>query len=756
MRSSSLRTRLIAGLLTIGALFTLISTGVQLRSDYYQAQTEAATEFDIARRYALPLLHQALQNSQPELLHTTLQGMLTLPAIHRVVLQERTETLAAVGPAHTPKNDFTRQYGFTVGERDLTLLMQTDLTRLHKRLYARAGPVLLSNALRTLVVTLFVAFFIDRLVMRHIRRVASHLTGNPPGSPRKSLSLKRAAYSQRDELDELVSAVNEMQCALLRYESTLEEEKGHYTALVENNPEAIWRCELNEPLHRRWSAEHQLSHLTSHCRVVEANRAAQEYAVAGHPPHDADLQLSFLHEGLWSALVNGQGQVKNLLINCPSRAGGVRHLSHSVAAIFEGEVCHTIWGISIDITPRIQAQQALQEREKQLQESKQSLADAQALAHMGHWEYITEQDKLTVSDEFARIYGFTFQDAPPKWKDLIERIHPDDRNYVIDTLSRVDRHAAGAEHRIIWPNGEERCVQAVARKQIDASRVEATFGIIIDITDRRRAEQAREHSQRALAESEARMAEAQAIAHMGHWMMNYRDKSFSCSDEFYRIYGHQPGSFPADVRKFYKQIHPDDRKRIFDLLSEVRRRPISDYYRIIRPDGQIRYLRGTAKPFYSGGKLVERVFGISVDVTEQVHAEQALQTSQQLLGTAFELCPDGIAFLDLQGLHTLAANPAFTQITGYSEDELKHHGIEMLQALFACDASTEMALEHALVEYEQADETPLRLTDRQGNVHYCGISWRSIFVQNREQKLVFLRNTVSARTPVPETHAAHP
>lgn len=741
MGLNSLRTRLIAGLLIIGVLFTMLSSALQMRADYHHAQIDIEAELDIAGQSTAPLLSTALQNNQQGLVASTVENILALPMVHRVALtDERNSNVLQRGQSATQSRYISRQFTINTQQDSFTLSIHSDKAALRQELYRRVGTVLMTNALRTLVVALFVALFIDRLLMRHIRNVVRHLRDNPPGRPRKELSLQRGSQPRHDELDELVAAVNQMQCSLLRYESSLEEEKNRYSTLVENNPQAIWRCELAEPLHARWSIEHQLAHLVAHARVVEANQAALAFAKTSTSSGEDKIELAFLHDGLWRTLVNGNGRVTDLVTKSDDCEGRPHYLSNNVIAVYDGETCHTIWGISIDISTRIQAQQTVADREKQLQNSQQRLAESQALAHMGHWEYITAEDKLTVSDEFARIYGFQFDQPAPTWRDLIARVHPQDRDFVIHSLSRTDHDAAGAEHRIIWPNGEERHVQAVTRKRIENGKVSATFGIILDITDRRRAEQERERTQRALAESEARMAEAQAISHMGHWVKNYRDNSFCCSDELYRIYGHPPHAFPPNERTFNKQIHPDDKERIYKLLKEVRHRPISDDYRIVRPDGEVRYLRGTAKPFYSGGELVDRVFGVSVDVTEQTLAEQALQRSQQLLSTAFSVCPDGIAFVAENDLCAVAANPAFLRISGYDEEQLKHRGVEILKAVFAYDTALQLPLQTALAHYEKTNETPLRLTDNQGNTRHCLVSWRSVCLQNRKQKLIFLRD----------------
>jgi PAS domain S-box-containing protein len=388
----------------------------------------------------------------------------------------------------------------------------------------------------------------------------------------------------------------------------------------------------------------QFKELTRYAVLAEINEAAAELTLckSRHDVIGAEWHsLPFLHETLWRELVERHYRVKDHITHFTDASGTDRFFSNSLTCLVSEGRIKTIWGIAIEITQRVAAQRQLEQREQQLSLSQARLAEAQALAHMGHWVYNAETEVLQVSDEFARIYGLDPQQEQATWPMLIERIHPQDRGYVIKALADPKTEAVGAEHRIVWPNGEERHVQAIARKNVVDQNVTATFGIIMDITDRRRAEEDRKLSQQALIESEARMAEAQAIAHLGHWILDQQTQTLSCSDEFFRLFGHPPQSFQPTLQDFYRQVHPDDRERIHQIFNNLREKALTHDYRIIRADGELRYMRGTVTPFYSGGKDIQRVFGISMDITEQKLAERTAEQQQKQLVRADKLASLG-------------------------------------------------------------------------------------------------------------------
>ena len=134
-----------------------------------------------------------------------------------------------------------------------------------------------------------------------------------------------------------------------------------------------------------------------------------------------------------------------------------------------------------------------------------------------------------------------------------------------------------------------------------------------------------------LQRSEAYLAEAQKLTHMGSWVWAVAERrALHLSQEWYRVYGFDPNEGIPAWNKPVERMHPDDRARwqqVFDrAISEK-----SDYeaeYRILLPDGAVRHIHSVGHPVLdASGKLVQFV-GSSSDVTERKQAEEALRQAQ--------------------------------------------------------------------------------------------------------------------------------
>ena len=134
-----------------------------------------------------------------------------------------------------------------------------------------------------------------------------------------------------------------------------------------------------------------------------------------------------------------------------------------------------------------------------------------------------------------------------------------------------------------------------------------------------------------LQRSEAYLAEAQKLTHMGSWVWAVAERrALHLSQEWYRVYGFDPNEGIPAWNKPVERMHPDDRARwqqVFDrAISEK-----SDYeaeYRILLPDGAVRHIHSVGHPVLDvSGKLVQFV-GSSSDVTERKQAEEALRQAQ--------------------------------------------------------------------------------------------------------------------------------
>lgn len=121
-----------------------------------------------------------------------------------------------------------------------------------------------------------------------------------------------------------------------------------------------------------------------------------------------------------------------------------------------------------------------------------------------------------------------------------------------------------------------------------------------------------------------RMDNAQALANMGDYDWHIPTDTNRWSDQLYRIYGHEPQSFNATYERFLSFIHPDDRERIQAIHQHAYAtgEPYEMIERVVRPDGEIRYLHSNGQVIMGADGSPERMRGTCIDVTDQVLAER--------------------------------------------------------------------------------------------------------------------------------------
>lgn len=139
--------------------------------------------------------------------------------------------------------------------------------------------------------------------------------------------------------------------------------------------------------------------------------------------------------------------------------------------------------------------------------------------------------------------------------------------------------------------------------------VQRVFDIARDLTHERQAA--------------AALREVEEIAHVGVWSWDMVDDVVIWSDELYRIYGVEPGEFPATYEAYLERIHPDDRDNISDLVSRAAQEGegYEVEHRIVLPDGEVRLIASRARVFYGVTGDPIRLGGTAQDITERRAAE---------------------------------------------------------------------------------------------------------------------------------------
>jgi PAS domain S-box-containing protein len=184
------------------------------------------------------------------------------------------------------------------------------------------------------------------------------------------------------------------------------------------------------------------------------------------------------------------------------------------------------------------------------------------------------------------------------------------------------------------------------------------------VTERRLAEE-------ALRESETRFRQLAENISSVFWLSNPDAMLIHyVSPAYEKVWGRSCDSLYAEPTSWFDAIHPDDHDRIAEGVRLQLVRGQHDHtYRIVRPDGSLRWIRDRAFPVRDGsGKLI-RVAGIAEDITERKEAEERLQRSEEKFKALFGIAPVGISVLDGQ-YNVVDANSALEQIVGLSKEEL--------------------------------------------------------------------------------------
>jgi PAS domain-containing protein len=124
----------------------------------------------------------------------------------------------------------------------------------------------------------------------------------------------------------------------------------------------------------------------------------------------------------------------------------------------------------------------------------------------------------------------------------------------------------------------------------------------LDIDERKTAEEQLRRYTQELQRSQFYLAEGRRLAHMGSWAFD-PDGFYYWSPELFRIHGLDPASKPPSVQEYLDRVHPHDRESMADLIKGilVKASPFDAIKRIVRPSGEVRYIRCVGAPVVVNG-----------------------------------------------------------------------------------------------------------------------------------------------------------
>jgi len=324
------------------------------------------------------------------------------------------------------------------------------------------------------------------------------------------------------------------------------------------------------------------------------------------------------------------------------------------------------YGTKTDITERKQAEELLRETDTKLNE-------AQQLSKIGYWERDLVADRITWSEGTWRIFGVEPSNGVLSQAQLQEFVHPDDRQLQQHAFNEALQGSQlyDVEYRIFRPDGDVRFVHV--RDQIvydKTGKPVRMFGVVQDITERKRAEQ-------AIRESEERYRALFTFSPDAIYVHG-EEKVTLVNPAMCQLLGANEPSQLIGKSVFeivHLQYHEKMRER-WKVVFGGQPAPLLEE-KFIRLDGTVVDVEVSAVAIdWHGSKRVQVMVR---DITERKRMEEALRQSEANFRTLAEQSLQGIAIY--QGENVVYANPASSAILGYTIEEIKSMSPDQLAAL---------------------------------------------------------------------------
>jgi PAS domain S-box-containing protein len=284
----------------------------------------------------------------------------------------------------------------------------------------------------------------------------------------------------------------------------------------------------------------------------------------------------------------------------------------------------------------------------------------------GIFQTTPEGGYLSANPALARMLGY---DSP---EDLMSSITDIEKQVCVEPGSRLelrrrlerDGYVRDFENQILSKDGSKRWTSINARVVRDANGVMLYYeGSSQDITERKRVEQ-------ILSESEERFRQLAENIHEVFWMTDVRKtQMIYVSPGYEAIWGRSCQSLYDSPRNWVEAIHPEDREGILNAaLTKQISGHYDETYRIVRPDGSLRWVQDRAYPIRDDMGEVYRVVGIAEDITNRKQAEEAVRESEARKTAIMQAALDAIITIDVRGV-IIEFNSAAEKVFGCSRTQ---------------------------------------------------------------------------------------
>jgi PAS domain S-box-containing protein len=275
--------------------------------------------------------------------------------------------------------------------------------------------------------------------------------------------------------------------------------------------------------------------------------------------------------------------------------------------------------------------------EEALRQSELAIKASQRVAHLGSWVWHIESNRLEWSEEMFRIFGIEPEGFHGDLAAVVvAAIHPADREAVERSNRAVVERGAPAplEYRVVWPDGTVRNVYAEAGELLRdaAGRPTVLTGIVQDVTDRRRVEE-------AVRDAERIQRLALHVGRLGAFEIDLENGHGHWTPEVAEIWG-IPDGFDGNIAAYcWEHTHPEDLPLVTETFERgTQSREVFEMeFRLVRGGGELRWIRwlGQVVRAVAGGPLT--AVGVNQDITDRKRAEEEKARLEEQLQRAHRM-----------------------------------------------------------------------------------------------------------------------
>jgi PAS domain S-box-containing protein len=267
--------------------------------------------------------------------------------------------------------------------------------------------------------------------------------------------------------------------------------------------------------------------------------------------------------------------------------------------------------------------QAREQAESALRESEAYRHLAVDLTHIGVWEFDVRTGKAVWNENMFHLMGLVPDQYRPSYAVCAERAHPDDRALMEHLFqdSIANRTDFAQEYRVIHPDTSVHWLMIRARPLYDQDgHPTRVLGVLLNIDPFKQAEFARRDSDEKFRQLAENIQDVFWISEINPSRLIY------VSPAYETVWGRGVQDLYQNFYEWIDAIHPDDRDRMMQALQNDQQYQsesvVSYEYRILRPDGSIRWIRNRSFPIRSQTGVLIRLAGIAEDITHKHAIEQ--------------------------------------------------------------------------------------------------------------------------------------